>query len=57
VRLLAGQAGLNLPVLAAPLDEDLPTAGLSRFVPSFAALAVTRDAIYELAALRYYARK
>ena len=56
VRLLAGQAGLNLPVLAAPLDEDLPKAGLSRFVPSLAALAVTRDAIYELAALRYYTR-
>ena len=56
VRLLAGQAGLNLPVLAAPLDEDLPKAGIGRFVPSFAALAVTRDALYEVAALAYYRR-
>jgi hypothetical protein len=40
-------AGLNLPVLAAPLDEDLPKGGIGRFVPSFAALAVTRDALYE----------
>ena len=56
VRLLAGRAGLNLPVLAAPLDEDLPKGGIGRFVPSLAALAVTRDAIYEVAALAYYTR-
>ena len=56
VRLLAGRAGLNLPVLAAPLDEDLPQKGVARFVPSLAALAVTRDAIYEVAALAYYTR-
>jgi hypothetical protein len=53
-RLLAARAGLNIPVLAAPLDEELPDGGPGRFLPSFLALAVTRDAVYELAALQYY---
>ena len=53
-RLLARQAGLAVPVLAAPLDDELTPEGMGRFVPSFKALAITRDAIYEVAALRYY---
>ena len=53
-RLLARQAGLAVPVLAAPLDDELAREGTGRFAPSFKALAITRDAIYEVAALRYY---
>jgi hypothetical protein len=47
-------AGLPLPVIPSPLDTTLPVRGAARFVPSLAALEVSRDAIYELAALRYY---
>lgn len=54
VRLLLRQAGLPLPVIASPLDTELPDRGLRRFVPSLAALATTRDALYEAVALRYY---
>jgi hypothetical protein len=53
-RLLAARAGVNVPILAAPLDEELPDRGPGRFLPSFLALSITRDAVYELAALRYY---
>jgi hypothetical protein len=53
-RLLAARAGLAIPVLAAPLDEELPDRGPHRFLPSFLALATTRDALYELVALHYY---
>jgi hypothetical protein len=54
VRLLLHQAGLNLPVIPSPLDDDLPPHGLGRFAPSLGALATTRDALYELVALKYY---
>jgi hypothetical protein len=54
VRLLLREAGLPLPVIPAPLDVQLPDDGVRRLVPSLAALATTRDAIYEIVALRYY---
>ena len=48
----------NLPcfALAGPLDdaEEIETTGVRRWMPSLGTLAATRDAIYELAALRYY---
>jgi len=56
VRRLVEDAGMNLSVLAAPLDEELPRRGFRRFVPSLAALATSRDALYELVALMYYGR-
>ncbi len=56
VRLLLRDAGLTLPVIASPLDEPLPQTGVWQAVPSLAALATTRDAVYELAALMYYQR-
>lgn len=56
VKLLLHDAGLDLPVVAAPLDTELPTHGIGRIVPSLAALGTTRDALYEVAALMYYRR-
>jgi hypothetical protein len=41
-------------IIASPLDAELPTTGLTRFLPSYAALCVSRDALYEHAALSYY---
>jgi uncharacterized SAM-binding protein YcdF (DUF218 family) len=52
---LAAAANLHAPILAAPLDSDVPASGWWVFLPSLAALAASRDAIYEHAALRYYA--
>ncbi len=46
--------GLAIPVVPSELDVDLPSHGWRRWCPTLSALAVTRDAIYELAALRYY---
>ena len=57
VRLLLRDAGLPLPVIPAPLDVHLPDDGVRRLAPSLAALATTRDAIYEIVALRYYRRQ
>jgi hypothetical protein len=54
VKLLLRSAGLNLTVIAAPLDAELPQEGIRRVLPSLSALATTRDALYELAALMYY---
>ena len=48
------ESGLDVLVLPAGLDVELPMHGWSRWRPALSALAVTRDAIYELAALRYY---
>jgi uncharacterized SAM-binding protein YcdF (DUF218 family) len=47
-------AGLPVLVTPAPLDDELPASGPGRWLPSLSALAVTRDALYELTALRYY---
>ena len=54
VQAFVRQAGLPVLVVPAPLDEEPSQVGLKRWVPSLAALAVTRDALYELAALAYY---
>ena len=44
-----------LPVIvAAPVDDEPPHDGLWAFVPSYLALRVSRDALYEHAALSYY---
>jgi uncharacterized SAM-binding protein YcdF (DUF218 family) len=41
-------------LLPSPLDDDLPGAGIGLNIPSRAALHVSRDALYEHAALAYY---
>jgi len=47
---------LRVPVVlvASPLDSSPATHGIRKIIPSFTALAVTRDAVYEHVALAYY---
>jgi uncharacterized SAM-binding protein YcdF (DUF218 family) len=54
VAAVAAQLHLDVLLVGSPLDRDLPARGLGRFAPSLTALAVSRDAIYEHAALVYY---
>ena len=54
IRGLIEQAGLDAVVVASPMDHESGTAGAWRFVPSRAGLALSRDALYERAALLYY---
>ena len=51
---LARAGGLHLSLIASPIDTEPPTAGWRLLVPSYYALRVSRDAIYEHAALAYY---
>jgi uncharacterized SAM-binding protein YcdF (DUF218 family) len=52
---LLGRAGLGyLPLIASPVDHEPPTRGPGRFLPSWSALMVSRDACYERLALLYY---
>jgi hypothetical protein len=41
-------------VLPSPIDDEPPTDGIRRFVPTYLALRLSRDAIYEHVALAYY---
>jgi uncharacterized SAM-binding protein YcdF (DUF218 family) len=54
VAALARAASLDLALAASAIDDEPPTAGAWRFVPSYIALRVSRDALYEHAALAYY---
>lgn len=51
---MAASLGVDIPIVAAPVDIEPPTTGLSLFVPTYLALRVSRDALYEHAAFRYY---
>jgi uncharacterized SAM-binding protein YcdF (DUF218 family) len=51
---LARAGGLHLSLIASPIDTEPPTTGWRLVVPSYYALRVSRDAIYEHAALTYY---
>jgi hypothetical protein len=51
---LATKAVPGVHVIASPLDAELPVTGLRRILPSYAALCVSRDALYEHVALSYY---
>lgn len=55
-RVLALVRSYEIPVTVLPsaIDDEPPTTGMWRFVPSYVALRVSRDAIYEHAALSYY---
>jgi len=55
VAALAKSAGLALVFLPAPADDEPPTHGIRVYVPTYTALRVSRDALYEHAALAYYA--
>lgn len=44
----------QVPLMGAPIDDEPPTRGARLFVPTYIALRVSRDALYEHAALAYY---
>ena len=46
--------GISVTVLPSAVDDEPPTSGPGRFIPSYIALRLSRDAIYEHAALGYY---
>ncbi len=46
--------GLPVTVIAAPLDTEMESGGIWAVVPTFAALQLSRDALYERVALSYY---
>jgi hypothetical protein len=45
---------LQADLLVSPIDDEPPTTGWTRWVPSYVALRASRDAIYEHVALFYY---
>ena len=51
---LMSRARLRSTLVPAPLDVEPARSGWMRFVPSYAALRLSRDAFYEYAALKYY---
>lgn len=54
VAALARASGLEVSLISSPADTEPAQRGVWRFVPSRAALSVSRDAIYEHVALAYY---
>ena len=54
VAALARSANLPLTLVASPIDDEPPKTGFSQFVPTYIALRVSRDALYEHAALAFY---
>jgi uncharacterized SAM-binding protein YcdF (DUF218 family) len=54
VAALARAASLDIALVPSAIDDEPPTAGARRFIPSYVALRVSRDALYEHAALAYY---
>lgn len=54
---LARQAGLKLILVPASLDWEPARDGVWAFVPTYAALGASRDALYEHAALVYYRQR
>ena len=47
---------LEVILAPSPVDDEPPVSGIRLFIPIYGALRVTRDATYELAAVRYYKR-
>jgi uncharacterized SAM-binding protein YcdF (DUF218 family) len=54
VEALLDSADIHVPIAAAPLDAEPATESVRRFVPSYTALRLSRDALYEYLALKYY---
>ena len=57
VAALAAALNTNPDIVSAPVDDEPPTQGWRRFLPTYIALRVSRDALYEHAALWWYARQ
>jgi uncharacterized SAM-binding protein YcdF (DUF218 family) len=51
---LVRRAQLRIMLFGAPVDKEPATRGWRRFVPAYAALRVSRDALYERVAIYYY---
>lgn len=47
-------AAIPVVLIASPVDIEPPTRGPRLLVPTYSALRLTRDALYEHAAIRYY---
>jgi uncharacterized SAM-binding protein YcdF (DUF218 family) len=54
VAALADAHGFRPLLAPSSLDTEPPTSGLWQFLPTYASLLVSRDALYEYAALAYY---
>jgi uncharacterized SAM-binding protein YcdF (DUF218 family) len=54
VAALAARHGVPALLIVSPIDHEPPMSGVEAFVPRYIALRVTRDALYEHAALAYY---
>ena len=48
---------LTVLLAPSPIDSEPPKAGWTSFVPRYSGLRLTRDALYERAALAYYSRQ
>jgi hypothetical protein len=57
VAAIAQSRGQQVIAVASPVDVEPPTTGFRAIVPSYASLRLSRDALYELAALAYYGRR
>jgi uncharacterized SAM-binding protein YcdF (DUF218 family) len=51
---LTRRYGFNVLFLSSPLDHEPSMTGIWSLIPTYAALEVSRDALYERAALTYY---
>ena len=51
---LARSYGVHVLFLSSPLDHNVVASGVWTAIPSYGALEVSRDALYERAALSYY---
>jgi uncharacterized SAM-binding protein YcdF (DUF218 family) len=56
IALLARAIGVQPRLAPSWIDTEPPTMGVRLFVPTYIALRVSRDALYELMALSYYER-
>jgi hypothetical protein len=57
VAALAAARNLSIAILPSPIDDEPPTGGWRRWVPSYIGFRTSRDALYEHAALWYYGRQ
>jgi uncharacterized SAM-binding protein YcdF (DUF218 family) len=57
VAALAASAGIDVPFLPSPIDDEPPVTGAKVLVPMYIALRISRDALYEHAAIVYYRRQ
>jgi uncharacterized SAM-binding protein YcdF (DUF218 family) len=57
VHALMQRANLSLVLIPSPMDREPAVSGLMRYVPTYAGLCLSRDALYEFLAVVYYRRE